>query len=219
MKPVMRDITNSGVNYATAVTMPYAEVLTAAKETRYDIDVVSARFGTGFESTCQRLGTLQRPHAAAVPFFFIRTDRAGNISKRQSTTTFPFAVAGGTCPLWNVYETFGSPGKIQIQIAQMPDGRNYLWVARTVERRAARYGQPGKTFAIGIGCCSALEAVHALKIEEGHVNLVHHGYAYVTITRDHAEMHWLRVDAIGDPQSQVHDSISLTWRKKVGFTT
>ena len=56
VQPVMRDITNSGVNYATAVTMPYAEVLTAAKETRYDIDVVSARFGTGFESTCQRLG-------------------------------------------------------------------------------------------------------------------------------------------------------------------
>lgn len=52
-----------------------------------------------------------------------------------------------------------------------------------------------------------------------HVNLVHHGYAYVTITRDHAEMHWLRVDAIGDPQSQVHDSISLTWQKEVGFTT
>ncbi len=38
------------------------------------------------------------------------------------------------------------------QIAQMPDGRNYLWVARTVERRAQRYGQPGKTFAIGLGC-------------------------------------------------------------------
>lgn len=34
----------------------------------------------------------------------------------------------------------------------MPDGRSYMWVARTVERRAARYGQPGKTFAIGLGC-------------------------------------------------------------------
>jgi predicted transcriptional regulator len=27
-----------------------------------------------------------------------------------------------------------------------------MWVARTVERRASRYGQPGKTFAIGLGC-------------------------------------------------------------------
>ena len=98
VQPVMRDITNSGVNYATAVTMPYAEVLTAAKETRYDIDVVSARFGTGFESTCQRLGTLQRPGAKAVPFVFIRTDRAGNVSKRQATAGFHFSRPRTKCP-------------------------------------------------------------------------------------------------------------------------
>jgi len=59
---------------------------------------------------------------------------------------------GRTSLLWNVYETFANPGKMLVQIAQMPDGRNYMWVARTVERRAARYGQPGKTFAIGLGC-------------------------------------------------------------------
>ena len=60
--------------------------------------------------------------------------------------------AAATGPLWNVYETFANPGKLLVQIAQMPDGRNYMWVARTVERRAHRYGQPGKTFAIGLGC-------------------------------------------------------------------
>ncbi|WP_264072300.1 short-chain fatty acyl-CoA regulator family protein, partial [Mycobacterium palustre] len=37
----------------------------------------------------------------------------------------PGGSAGGTCPLWNVYETFANPGKILVQIAQMPDGRNY----------------------------------------------------------------------------------------------
>ena len=52
-----------------------------------------------------------------------------------------------------------------------------------------------------------------------HVNLVHHGYAYVTITREQAEMHWLRVDAIGDPHSAVEDAITLTWRKGIGFTS
>jgi predicted transcriptional regulator len=78
-----------------------------------------------------------------VPFSFIRVDRAGNMSKRQSATGFHFSSSGGTCPLWSVYETFANPGKIQVQIAQMPDGRNYMWVARTVERRASRYGQPG----------------------------------------------------------------------------
>ena len=64
-----------------------------------------------------------------------------------------------------VAETFANPGKILVQIAQMPDGRNYMWVARTVERRAARYGQPGKTFAIGLGC--ELRHAHRLVYSEG----------------------------------------------------
>ena len=41
---------------------------------------------------------------------------------------------GGTCPLWNVYEAFAQPGRIVPQLARMPDGRAYLWVARTVAR-------------------------------------------------------------------------------------
>ena len=100
-----------------------------------------------------------------MPFSFIRVDRAGNMSKRQSATGFHFSSSGGTCPLWNVYETFANPGKILVQIAQMPDGRNYMWVARTVERRASRYGQPGKTFAIGLGC--ELRHAHRLVYSEG----------------------------------------------------
>ena len=55
-------------------------------------------------------------------------------------------------PLWNVYETFSYPGKIMRQIAQMPDGRRYLWIARTVNHHRAAWGQPGKMFAIGLGC-------------------------------------------------------------------
>ncbi len=66
-----------------------------------------------------------------------------------------------------MYETFAYPGKIMTQIAQMPDGRNYLWVARTVERRAQRYGQPGKTFAIGLGC----ELRHAPRVSTPMVSI------------------------------------------------
>ena len=82
------------------------------------------------------------------------------MSKRQSATGFHFSSSGGTCPLWNVYETFAYPGKIITQIAEMPDGRDYFWVARTVERRAVRYGQPGKAFALGLGC----ELRHAARV-------------------------------------------------------
>jgi XRE family transcriptional regulator, fatty acid utilization regulator len=138
--------------FAAATVLPYRQFHDVAENFRYDIERLSAFYSVSYETIGHRLSTLQRPSMRGVPFSFIRVDRAGNMSKRQSATGFHFSSTGGTCPLWNVYETFANPGKILVQIAQMPDGRNYMWVARTVERRASRYGQPGKTFAIGLGC-------------------------------------------------------------------
>jgi XRE family transcriptional regulator, fatty acid utilization regulator len=138
--------------FAAAAVLPYRQFHDVAENFRYDIERLSAFYSISYETICHRLSTLQRPSMRGVPFSFVRVDRAGNMSKRQSATGFHFSSAGGTCPLWNVYETFANPGKILVQIAEMPDGRNYMWVARTVERRASRYGQPGKTFAIGLGC-------------------------------------------------------------------
>ena len=138
--------------FAGALILPYGDFLRAAEAQRYDIERLGRQFGVGFETICHRLSTLQRPDARGVPFFFIRVDRAGNISKRQSATDFHFSRVGGTCPLWNVYEAFAQPGRILTQLARMPDGRTYLWVARTVSRGNGGYGAPGKTFAIGLGC-------------------------------------------------------------------
>ncbi|MBY6539596.1 XRE family transcriptional regulator [Rhodococcus sp. BP-349] len=138
--------------FAAATVLPYARFHEVAEDFRYDIERLSAYYAVSYETICHRLSTLQRPSLRGVPFSFVRVDRAGNMSKRQSATGFHFSSSGGTCPLWNVYETFAYPGKIMTQIAEMPDGRRYLWIARTVERRAARYGEPGKTFAIGLGC-------------------------------------------------------------------
>ncbi|QBJ95783.1 XRE family transcriptional regulator [Rhodococcus sp. ABRD24] len=146
--------------FAAATVLPYGQFHEIAEDFRYDIERLSAFYAISYETICHRLSTLQRPKQRGVPWSFVRVDRAGNMSKRQSATGFHFSSSGGTCPLWNVYETFAYPGKIMTQIAQMPDGRNYLWVARTVERRASRYGQPGKTFAIGLGC----ELRHASRV-------------------------------------------------------
>ena len=140
-------------NYvAGAFVLPYAEFLQAAESLQYDIDLLARRFGVGFETVCHRLSTLQRAEAPGVPFFFIRVDRAGNISKRQSATHFHFSKTGGTCPLWVVYEAFTQPGRIVPQLASMPDGRVYLWIARTISQAGAGWGAPGKTFSIGLGC-------------------------------------------------------------------
>lgn len=151
--------------FAAAAVLPYRQFHDVAENFRYDVERLSSFYSISYETIAHRLSTLQRPSMRGVPFSFVRVDRAGNMSKRQSATGFHFSSSGGTCPLWNVYETFANPGKILVQIAQMPDGRNYMWVARTVERRAARYGQPGKTFAIGLGC--ELRHAHRLVYSEG----------------------------------------------------
>lgn len=138
--------------FAGALILPYGAFLRAAEAEGYDIELLARRFGVGFETTCHRLSTLQRPEARGVPFFFIRVDRAGNISKRQSATDFHFSRIGGSCPLWNVYEAFTRPGETLRQVAQMPDGRSYLWIARLVQHRTGGFRAPVKRFAVALGC-------------------------------------------------------------------
>ncbi|MFI1472261.1 short-chain fatty acyl-CoA regulator family protein [Streptomyces wuyuanensis] len=151
--------------FAAALILPYRPFHAAAEEFRYDIERLTDRYGLGYETVCHRLSTLQRPRLRGVPFSFVRVDRAGNMSKRQSATGFHFSRAGGTCPLWNVYEAFAAPGRIHVQIARMPDGSRYLWTARAVTRHRGGWGEPGKTFAIGLGC--EIRHAHRLVYSDG----------------------------------------------------
>jgi len=147
--------------FAGALILPYSRFLRTAEELRYDIDLLGSAFEVGFETVCHRLSTLQRPGRRGVPFFFVRTDKAGNISKRQSATAFHFSRVGGSCPLWIVHDTFSTPGRIRTQVAQMPDGRKYLWIARTTDEHptGGHLSQP-RSFAIGLGC----DLAHAHKL-------------------------------------------------------
>ncbi|MGV9412505.1 short-chain fatty acyl-CoA regulator family protein [Nocardia sp. NPDC003693] len=158
--------------FAGALILPYRQFRDAAESLRYDIELLSSKFEVGFETVCHRLSTLQRPGERGVPFFFVRTDRAGNISKRQSATAFHFSRVGGSCPLWVVHEAFSTPGRIRTQIAQMPDGRNYLWLARTTDENTPGYLSPKREFAIGLGCDLAyahkLVYSHSLPIDDPH---------------------------------------------------
>ncbi|MDB5967759.1 MAG: Cro/Cl family transcriptional regulator [Hydrocarboniphaga sp.] len=138
--------------FAGALVMPYAPFLQSAEELSYDLDRLSNRFGVGFEAVCHRLSTLQRPGSPGLPFFFVRVDRAGNVSKRHSAADFHFSRVGGSCPLWIVYEAFSQPERVLTQIAGMPDGRNYFWIARQVVSGPVGYGRQQKTFAVGLGC-------------------------------------------------------------------
>jgi predicted transcriptional regulator/transcriptional regulator with XRE-family HTH domain len=146
--------------FAGALLLPYLKFRDAAESARYDIDHLARQFEVGFETICHRLSTLQRPSARGVPFIFVRTDSAGNISKRQSATAFHFSRVGGNCPLWVVHHAYSRPGQFLTQIAQMPDERTYFWIARTTTTEPSRYLGPDKSFAIGLGC----DVAHAEKL-------------------------------------------------------
>lgn len=143
--------------FAAATILPYTTIHSEAEQSGYDLEYLCQVFGVGYETVASRLSTLQRTNKRGIPFTFVRVDRAGNMSKRQSATGVHFSNSGGTCPLWNIYETFSNPGVISRQLAQMPDGRNYLWISRSVQHHQGRYGDTNKLFAIGLGC----EARHA----------------------------------------------------------
>ncbi len=127
--------------FAAAVMMPYQPFHTAAESLSYDVHVLAQRFNAGFEQVCHRLTTLQRPNARGVPFFLLRVDNAGNVSKRFSSGTFPFSKFGGTCPLWNVHSTFDTPDRLLKQVIELPDGTRYFSIAQMVRRPVAPHPQ------------------------------------------------------------------------------
>ncbi|HSS01207.1 MAG TPA: short-chain fatty acyl-CoA regulator family protein [Kofleriaceae bacterium] len=141
-----------GNYFAGAVLMPYAAFHHAARDERYDIDVLGRRFRVGFEQVCHRLTTLRRPGAEGVPFHMIRLDVAGNISKRFSASGIRFARFSGVCPRWNVFSAFLTPGMIRIQVSRMPDGNAYFCIARTIQKDAGGYHAQQPVQSIGLGC-------------------------------------------------------------------
>ena len=138
--------------FAGAALMPYAAFLSAAEATRHDLEILSARFGASLEQVAHRLSTLQRPGAKGIPFFFVRVDQAGTITKRHSATTLQFARYGGACPLWNVHQAFELPGQFLRQLAETPDGVRYFCLARDVSKSGGAYNLPTRRYAIGLGC-------------------------------------------------------------------
>jgi len=138
--------------FAAAVMMPYESFLTTAEKWRYDADAIAARFGASYEQVCHRFTALQRPGARGVPFFFLRIDHAGNISKQLSAGGFHFARFGGACPRWNIYESFQSPGRILPQLLEMEDGTTYFTFSRALVNLGDGYDKPASLHAIGMGC-------------------------------------------------------------------
>ena len=138
--------------FAGAALLPYRAFLEAAQETRHDLERLADRFGASIEQIAHRLSTLQRPGAKGIPFFFVRVDQAGTITKRHSATRLQFARFGGACPLWNVHQAFETPTKFLRQLAETPDGVRYLCLARDVSKPGGSFTAPVRRYAICLGC-------------------------------------------------------------------
>lgn len=146
--------------FAAALIMPYAKFLKACQIYRYDVERIARHFSASFEQVCHRMTTLQRPGALGVPMHLVRTDIAGNISKRFSLSGIQIPRHTGACPRWNVYTAFLQPGHINTQISQMPSGETFFCIAKSFEHGAYRYNAPRRHFSIGLGC----DIVHAKKL-------------------------------------------------------
>jgi predicted transcriptional regulator/transcriptional regulator with XRE-family HTH domain len=143
----------SFANYAAgAIMMPYGKFLRAAEEHRYALDRLTAQFGANVEQVAHRLTTLSRPGAKGVPFFMLRVDPAGNISKRYAGENFPFSHFGGTCPRWHLHSAFQTPGQTLRQLIETPDGERFFTISRTIERPIRPDLRDDALLAIGLGC-------------------------------------------------------------------
>ena len=143
----------SFANYAAgAIIMPYGKFLRAAEEHRYAVDRLTAQFGANVEQVAHRLTTLGRSGAKGVPFFMLRVDSAGNISKRYAGENFPFSHFGGTCPRWHLHTAFQTPGQIVRQLIETPEGERFFTISRTIERPIRPDLRDDALLAIGLGC-------------------------------------------------------------------
>jgi predicted transcriptional regulator/transcriptional regulator with XRE-family HTH domain len=139
---------------AAALLMPYSAFARAVEARRYDVEALARQFGASFEQTAHRLTTLQKPGHERVPFFFIRVDPAGNVSKRLDGAGFRFARHGGGCPLWSVHTAFRTPREIVTQWLELPDGQRFFSIARTVTAGGGGFGAPRVERAIALGCAA-----------------------------------------------------------------
>ncbi len=138
--------------FAAAYLMPYKQFKSAAESLAYDIDRLSKTFSVSFEQVCHRLTTLQRKGDKGIPFFFIRVDRAGNVTKRFNASFLTIAEYGGACPVWDLHAAFENPGVVLPQFVELPDKNRFFTINRTAERPAYSRDSQARRQVLSLGC-------------------------------------------------------------------
>jgi len=141
-----------GSYLAGAMVFPYSEFLEAAEDCAYDIDQLRQHYNASYEQVAHRLVTLRRKGEEGIPFGFLRSDPAGRLTKHFPLPGLLLPYSGHACPLWVIYGAFRTPDMPLRQIVRFSDGSRYLFVARTVQRRAAAFHEPPVTASVMLAC-------------------------------------------------------------------
>ncbi len=141
-----------GSYLAGALVFPYSEFLEAAEDASYDIDQLRQLYNASYEQVAHRLVTLRRKGEEGIPFGFLRSDPAGRLTKHFPLPGLLLPYSGHACPLWAIYSAFRTPDMPVRQVVRFSDGSRYLFVARTVQRRAAAFHEPPVTASIMLAC-------------------------------------------------------------------
>ena len=141
-------------NYvAAALLMPYSRFVRACEATSYDLPILERRFGVSFEQLAHRLTTLQRVGQRGLPFFMLRIDRAGQISKKfVGASPALFIQRDVTCPLWHVHRAFDRHGELLVQSVAVDESENDNSTWLTMMRSVNQNGSQGAArFVVALG--------------------------------------------------------------------
>jgi len=138
--------------FAAALMMPYARFLRACEGSGYDVVLLQRRFGASFEQIAHRLTTLQRVGARGLPFFMLRIDRAGQVSKRfGGASNAPIVEAPGRCPLWNLHGAFSRPQDILVQLVELENEDRWFTLSQSVHGPGMGLRGTDADFAVSLG--------------------------------------------------------------------
>ncbi|MCR5872541.1 MULTISPECIES: short-chain fatty acyl-CoA regulator family protein [unclassified Sphingomonas] len=152
--------------FAAAVMMPYARFLRACEATGYDLELLRRRFGASAEQVAHRLTTLQRVGARGLPFFMLRIDRAGQVSKRfAGASASPLVESAVPCPLLDAYAAFARPDERIVQLVELEDRSRWFTSSRCVAPPGGWAGAVRARFVVTLGL--AAEAATGLAAARG----------------------------------------------------
>lgn len=138
--------------FAGALLLPYMQFLKLVQSSDYDIRALEGVLSMPFEPIAHRICNLNKPGESGIPLHFIRTDLAGNISKKYCGSGLKIDDRRRSCPKWAVHNAFMTPGILRRQYSIMPDGDQFFcvalaWVQHNPEAVLETHG-----ISVGIGC-------------------------------------------------------------------